>query len=73
MGKMAEDKLNDSKEKALAELSRIADSRNRVEEAYRQAQQAYEKVQNAKNSSDRTYQLKIKISKFTMCILFEIN
>ena len=53
MGKIAEEKLNESKEKALAELGRIVDSRNRVDEAYRQAQLAYDKVQNAKNSSDR--------------------
>lgn len=52
MGKIAEEKLNESKEKALAELNRIVESRNRVDEAYRQAQLAYDKVQNAKNSSD---------------------
>lgn len=35
MGKIAEEKLNESKEKALAELNRIVESRNRVDEAYR--------------------------------------
>lgn len=36
MSKIAEEKLNESKEKAMAELNRIVDSRNRVDEAYRQ-------------------------------------
>ena len=53
MGKLAEERLNDSKERALGELNRMLDSRSKVEEAWRQAQLAYEKVQAAKNSSDK--------------------
>jgi laminin beta 1 len=53
MGKLAEERLNESKERALAELNRMLESRAKVEEAWRQAQLAHEQVQAAKNGSDR--------------------
>ena len=53
MGKLAEERLNESKERALAELNRMSESRQKVEEAWLKAKQAWEKVQQAKNSSDQ--------------------